>query len=209
MEIEQLKAGYDMGVSFCKQFGLSGKNALDVGAGHCAHSAGFAEFFDKVDCLDITDVRFDSKLLLELTTRTSALKFYKQNAEEMSFKEKYDLVYSLSALEHMQKWKEVIRRMSEAIVKGGKMFIVISPFYYSPLGHHLDPLMIEWEHLTFSLKKFKEEYFKRGGTDYGWKIYAELNKITPGELIEEIEKYCLIEKLTVTNVTIKLLATKQ
>lgn len=209
MEINRLRAGYDMGVSFCKRFNLKGKHALDVGAGHCAHSAGFAEFFDRVDCLDITDVRFDKKPLLELTTRASSLEFYVQNAENMTLKDKYDLVYSLSALEHMSDWRKVIKNMVEVLTDKGKLFIVISPFYYSPLGHHLDPEMGEWEHLTLPLQKFKDEYFKRGGTDYGYKVFGELNKMIPGDLIEEVEKYCDIEKLEVTNITIRLLATKK
>lgn len=194
--MEMIK-GYEMGQMFVRRHGFGGGRALDIGAGHCAHTVAFADVFDSVDALDITGVRFDKDKLLKLSPSASKINFIVGNAEEYC-EGKYDLIYSLSALEHMSDWRRVIKNVSKMT---DKFYLVISPLYYSPLGHHLDPEVGEWEHLLLPEKELRLKV-KEG---LRWKIYEELNRVTAAELLEELQRYFSITYKNISITTMEVL----
>ena len=112
--------------------------------------------------------------------------FFIQDAHLMNhLHQKYDLIYSLSAFEHFEDWRKVMGHVPGLLNKGGRFYLVISPLYYSPFGHHLDPEIEDFEHILFPKKELKEKFKEAGGEDWKWQLYTELNKVTAAELITE------------------------
>ena len=195
MEVTKLIKGYDMGKMFVDRHHFSGKTALDIGAGHCAHTTAFAEKFDRVDAIDIVD-NVQLPELINISASAKKVNFFIQDAHLMNhLHQKYDLIYSLSAFEHFEDWRKVMGHVPELLNKGGRFYLVISPLYYSPFGHHLDPEIDEWEHILFPEPDLREMFKDKGGADWKWKLYTELNKVTAAELITEARELFKISYL--------------
>jgi len=203
----RLKAGYEMGRKFAQRHALSGVSALDIGAGHCAHTTGFADFFDRVDALDQTAERYEPKTLLELSPSAKKIRFLEMDAHDIDRLGQYDLVYSLSAMEHMYDWRQIMKKIPFITKKW--FYLVISPLYYSPLGHHIDPQVDDWDHILLPEDELKTKFFKNGGVDWMWNTYKELNKVTAAELIEEAKKRFDITYLKASITTIEMLCQKK
>jgi len=205
MDAAKLIKGYDMGKMFVDRHHFAGKTALDIGAGHCAHTLAFAEKFDRVDAIDIIDdVQWTD--LKTISSKAEKVNFFLQDAHLINhLHDKYDLIYSLSAFEHFEDWKKVMNHIPNLLNPGGKFYLVISPLYYSQYGHHLDPEMKEWEHILFPEKELKEQFKKRGGVDWKWQLYTELNKATAAELIEEAQKLFKISYLKADITSIEMI----
>lgn len=206
MDIAKLLKGYDMGKMFVDRHNFSGETALDIGAGHCAHTTAFAEKFDRVDAVDTIDnVQWAD--LMKISHKAKNINFIQQDAHLINhLHSKYDLVYSLSAFEHFADWQKVMAHIPNLLEDEGKFYLVISPLYYSPLGHHLDPEIIEWEHILFPEKKLKDRFLKeKKGDDWRWQLYTELNKVTAADLIEEAQSYFKITYLKATISSIEMI----
>jgi len=182
---KKIQAGYDMGKLFVDRHNFKGERALDVGCGHASHTRAFAEKFDRVDAIDITGIRVNSEEL-----KKKKIFFKEMDAHNLDIlgDEKYDLIYSLSALEHMKDWKKVVSLISGRLKPGGKFYLVISPLYYSPLGHHLRPEIGDWEHILLPEVELHKKVKESGCPDWRWQLYKELNKLIASEFLEEVDK---------------------
>lgn len=206
MEIAKLLKGYDMGKMFVDRHHFEGELALDIGAGHCAHTTAFAEKFDRVDAVDIVnDVQWAD--LKKISHKATNINFIQQDAHLINhLHQKYDLVYSLSAFEHLKDWSKVMAHIPNLLEDDGKFYLVISPLYYSSYGHHLDPEIKEWEHILFPEEKLKKMFLEeKEGAEWKWDLYKELNKVTAAELIEEAQSYFKITYLKATITSIEMI----
>ena len=207
MKIKGLLPGYEMGKKFVERHNFQGETALDIGAGHCGHTIAFAEKFDHVDAIDINDIRYQPGELLKISPHAKKIRFIKMDAHDINKLKPYDLVYSLSAMEHMSDLKDILNKLPAITQK--QFYLVISPLFYSPLGHHLDPEIGEWEHLILPEEELKARFFANGGASCRWQIYKELNKVTAAELIEIAKNNFKITFLKVDITTIEMLCEKQ
>ncbi len=205
----KLVKGYEMGKLFVERHKLSGKQALDIGAGYVAHTLAFAEHFDKVDALDITDIRFNKKALRKISPAVDKINFVKMDAHKIdSLNKKYNLIYTLSTFEHLADWKKVMSLIPNLLSKNGLFYLVISPLYYSELGHHLRPFIGDWEHLIIPEKDLKKKLYSKCVkeiADFAWQNYKELNKLTGAGLITEMRKYFNQKYLKIDKRTIEYL----
>ena len=206
--LEHLKLGYAMGKKFVSMHDFKGKRALDVGCGHCAHTLAYAEKFDNVDAIDIEN-GVDRKLLSAISPAEKKIDFMQEDFLVYYFhKDFYDLVFTLSALEHISKWKEALGKMYHILKPGGLLQVVISPLYYSPLGHHLDPEIGEWSHILVPEVKLKKFFFDQGGQQWEWDLYKQLNKITAADFLALVEPNFIEEFLTISITTIHYVGRK-
>jgi len=65
--------------------------------------------------------------------------FFLENIEDLpsEYYEKYDLVFSIAAFEHIQKFPAALEKMYLALKPGGKLFSMFSPIWSAHDGHHL------------------------------------------------------------------------
>ncbi|MDM3859421.1 MAG: glycosyltransferase [Aphanizomenon gracile PMC644.10] len=66
-------------------------------------------------------------------------KFYAGNIEELTVEHynKYDLVFSIAAFEHIHQFPAALEKMFLALKPGGQLFSVFSPIWSAHDGHHL------------------------------------------------------------------------
>ena len=195
-----------MGKMFVERHLLTGKTALDIGCGVGAHDVAFAEKYDKVDAIDLNISKVEPRKLEQISKAAEKITFRKWDAHMIDkMNKKWDLIYTLSTFEHLRDWRKVMKLVPECLVKTGKFYLVISPLYFSPLGHHLDPQIRDWEHLLLPESDLVKKYMENGGSEYGWKNYAELNKVMAKELINEARKDMKIQFLKADITTIEML----
>ena len=65
--------------------------------------------------------------------------FFLENIEELpsQYYKKYDLVFSIAAFEHIQKFPAALEKMYLALKPSGKLFSMFSPIWSAHDGHHL------------------------------------------------------------------------
>lgn len=66
--------------------------------------------------------------------------------------EKYDLIFSLSAFEHIQKFPKALEKMYRALKPSGQLFSMFSPIWSAHDGHHL-PNVIDQQGREFNFYK--------------------------------------------------------
>lgn len=69
------------------------------------------------------------------------------------FEERYELVTSFAAFEHFADPPGMLRALSGLVQKGGYLYLIFGPIYYSTDGHHMyRDIQIPWYHLLFTEK---------------------------------------------------------
>lgn len=197
--VDNITAGYEMGKEFVAMHQFGGKKALDIGCGHGGHTLAYAEVYDEVVGIDLLD-RIYPERLRTLSPVADRIKFMIMDAHDLGQFDGagFDLVYSLSTFEHLRDWRKVLSLIPALLISEGLLHIVISPLYYSPLGHHLKSTIGEWEHLLLPESELKEKFLE-SEEEWYWQIYKGLNKITAAELLES-----LMEHFEMTFLEVKL-----
>ena len=79
---------------------------------------------------------------------------YLDNIENLpsEFYEKYDLIFSIAAFEHIHKFPQALEKMFFALKPGGQLFSMFSPIWSSHNGHHL-PKILDGEGNHFNFNK--------------------------------------------------------
>jgi len=108
--------------------------------------------------------------------------------------QKYDLIYSWSVVEHIDRnvLVETLRMLHDALADNGRIFTQIAPLYYSAYGHHVswkEPFA--WAHLTDESYRFaartRTEATSSPHADSLWSCYETLNRLTAKELKDLFE----------------------
>lgn len=93
----------------------------------------------------------------------------------------FDIVISKDSFEHYRHPEEALAEMKTALRPGGKLFIVFSWPWYSPLGSHMQVFtLLPWVNLLFSeqtVMRVRSRYRNDGATRYE-DVASGLNKMT-------------------------------
>ncbi|MFC1929976.1 class I SAM-dependent methyltransferase [Chloroflexota bacterium] len=180
-------------------FPLAGKRILDFGCGEGTTVLGIALQFSPLSAIGI-DINNEylqcptfAQREIGLSTLPQNLSFQQiESGQVGSFNFKFDLIYSWSVFEHINRRliKQVITSLRESIKETGLLFIQIAPLYYSSDGGHLGFLgMPPWGHLLDQEDNIQSIIFSNGTRPLEylqsvWSCYQSLNKITADELIQ-------------------------
>jgi SAM-dependent methyltransferase len=143
----------------CQQLvGIAGKDVLEVGG-----SLPYGFVFDYLKArtwtsietpdydkslIDIGGINHTGTLLKDCSIQiknfsdgapTEKYTFYHDNIENMpdSLNNRFDLIFSLAAFEHIHKLPQALSKMYDALRLGGKLYTLFSPVWSSFHGHHL------------------------------------------------------------------------
>jgi SAM-dependent methyltransferase len=160
---------------------IANKNVLDYGCGPGWQSVCLARLDTKrVVGIDIGLSRIEH-------AREIAGRFNVAHKTEMhvgwqeSLSGQFDIVISKDSFEHYQNPEIALEEMKKALRPGGKLFIVFSWPWYSPLGSHMQVFtLIPWVNLLFSeqtVMRVRSRYRSDGAIRYE-DVESGLNKMT-------------------------------
>jgi 2-polyprenyl-3-methyl-5-hydroxy-6-metoxy-1,4-benzoquinol methylase len=154
---------------------FTGKRVLDFGCG-LGHDA-------------VEIARHGAKFVVGVDIQESYLASARRLAEasgvsdrccfSISTTEKFDVVMSINAFEHIGDPAAAFRSIRESLVPGGVALIAFGPLWYHPYGGHFFTLF-PWAHLVFtekSLLRWRADYIHDGATRYE-DITGGLNRMT-------------------------------
>ena len=181
--------------------GLGGLRVLDFGCGAGEAAAGVALGHGPAEVLGV-DRAFQAEgcapmleAHLGLTALPSNLRFETVVDGAVAASDgEFDVIYSWSVFEHVERRRleGIVAGMFARLRPGGRLFVQISPLYFSPEGSHLWALGYRnWEHLTAQPSEIRADL---EATDWPesrrnalWNMYLRLNRITAPELLHRLE----------------------
>lgn len=179
--------------------GLKGKRLLDFGCGNGTTACAVAATCEPaaVDGVDINKEHQECASLMRLMLGAElpgTLSFRTLSPGEALEKAKYDVVYSWSVFEHIDRklLGPIIANIRESLVPNGVLFVQVAPLYYSAEGAHLGRYGLHnWEHLSLQLNKLRGHvleatHIPETARKADWGCYETLNKITAEELVAAI-----------------------
>jgi SAM-dependent methyltransferase len=182
------------GLSECPS--MSGKRVLEIGCGEgarcfdtAAHDAAFVVGVDPLE----QSVRRAEQALSTLNPRIrQRVTFFHGHVEELPKEEKFDVILSENALEHVLDVPGLLGEARRRLVPGGRMFIGFGPLYHAPSGDHTwlrsalpgyRYFSWPWGHLLFeglALRKLSKVHGRPVTKTVDWP-YLDLNRHTVDE----------------------------
>ena len=140
---------------------------LDVGCGRGVSTAAFSELGMKVNGIDNNyGNKFESsideqqrKRIRKITSASYNIIFDDIRKCDSLKKNSFDLIYSISCLEHIRKLDKAISEMYRLLNPGGLMMHHLNPIWSENGGHALGTLDSPWLHVVLKEKEF-ERYLK-------------------------------------------------
>lgn len=117
-------------------------SVLDVGSGNGRYSFEIEQYVKKVTSIEPFKDAFQEAVEQKKRIR-SKVKIYNVPIEKFKTREKYDLVLSLTTIEHMPKAKESFAQIFKLMKKGGVLYLT-APNRLWPYEHHYQLLFLSW-----------------------------------------------------------------
>lgn len=169
--LSRLILSYVPMIDFISRMERLPKTIASFGSGSCAHECFLASAIPDatVYCHDISDKYIPKYLRDMVIDGSSKIQFEtigleKDNSE--IFKEKFDFVFSIQTLEHIENYRSFLRLLSQAVRPGGYLYID-APYYHMEDGREdANRLMIERErqwklhehyHIGFSPRRLVQD----------------------------------------------------
>jgi SAM-dependent methyltransferase len=107
--------------------------------------------------------------------------------------EKYDVLLSFDALEHIEDPRAFLRKMTDFIAPGGVAVLAFGPLFHSPFGDHMQDffrLQIPWRGILFSeqaVLRVRRECFRSTDAAKGYReIAGGLNLMRYSEFLKNV-----------------------
>jgi len=180
--------------------GLDGKRIMDFGCGLGTTAASIALTRSPAAVLGV-DINDEHKACLaDLRRHVSVaelppnLAFERVLPGEMPSEGNFDIIYSWSVFEHIDKalYDDVLRKLRDQLAGPGFLFVQIAPLYYSSEGSHLARYgLANWEHLTSQLNHVQKRVFSAEGIsaeekNCDWGCFMTLNKVTVDDVVSAV-----------------------
>jgi SAM-dependent methyltransferase len=158
---------------------------LEVGAGHCLLSGYLATKGYRVSAVEPLGSEFDfmadiqKSVLQHCDARGAQLDVVRMTGEQIAISDRYDLAFSINALEHMRDPLQVIDNMHRSLKPGGTL-LLHCPNYSVPFEPHFNLILVTrskrintwlyrsrishpdiWEELNFIRYKDLRRHFAR------------------------------------------------
>tara|TARA_B100001758_G_C18415598_1_gene619303 strand:+ start:47 stop:916 length:870 start_codon:yes stop_codon:yes gene_type:complete len=175
--------------------GKSNKTYIDVGCGYGGLLIGLAyQGAKRVVGLDIMKRRINaaSEIAKRFSLSDKSL-FLNQSISEYNSSEKFDVLVSTEALEHIDDPGKFIRESSDLIKNDGSIIFIFGDLFHSPFGDHCNGFMripIPWKGAIFNeraILKLREECFRPSDPAMKFQdIEGGLNKMRFSEFINYV-----------------------
>jgi SAM-dependent methyltransferase len=164
---------------------VQGARVLDLGCGHGVLSVDLAQrgAIEVVGLdLDTDAISFASKYVPDaFPFFNDTVRFVSHDIADLAGSERFDLVFSKDAFEHILDLDGVVSHIRRLLKPGGQLILGTSPLYYSAfgdhdlIGHRIPWLTVLPERPLFRFAAWKNRMHWRNAADAG------LNKMTPAK----------------------------
>ncbi len=183
--INEALFGFNHIKEFCKNLDTN-NSVLEIGSGSGILLNLLSENFDDINFEGIEPFGegFSSLTSLNSLSRENGVSIKNIGYEDLSTNYKYDLIFCINVFEHLNNWRNFLKKMSSLLKKNGKL-IVLCPNYGFPYESHFRiPILLNkkitycffkkfirsfenkndcvglWESLNFVKKRDVIDYFK-------------------------------------------------
>lgn len=184
--------------------GLKGKDVLEIGG--CSPVAELQVLSPKSwTCVDLNrnavDAFNDAAAQRQLRHFSATV----QDAATVTNRQRFSVVYSINAFEHIADLATALRGVRESLAPGGVLFTVFGPIWSSDVGHHLsiptergpigmfDGILEPWEHITSTPTKILERIKPSLGPEVSDRVvqyvfnHPDLNRLSESEYMDLLQ----------------------
>ena len=180
------------------------KNVLEIGSGTGLLINYLAENYKQINFEGIEPHKAGHNRFIDTLNQINRVKIYKDEIQNFDPKKKYDLVFSVNVLEHINDWSKYID-VTKDILNDGGLSIVLCPNYEFPYeSHYIIPIIIN---KGITKKLFKNTIMQYEIKNNALGHYDALNFIKKKQLIKYLNmlrvsyefddniKYRMLERL--------------
>jgi SAM-dependent methyltransferase len=126
-------------------FSIDGRECIVLGCGHGQDCDALVN----LGASSVTGVDIDPNI--GINSQSPRTTFLRQSIYETNLDKLFDLVYSVAVFEHLNDLQAAFRVASALCKPGGAVYIISSPLWHSPFGHHNNKIQqLPWIHLFAS-----------------------------------------------------------
>ncbi len=153
--INEALFGFNHIKEFCKNLDTN-NSVLEIGSGSGILLNLLSENFDDINFEGIEPFGegFSSLTSLNSLSRENGVSIKNIGYEDLSTNYKYDLIFCINVFEHLNNWRNFLKKMSSLLKKNGKL-IVLCPNYGFPYESHFRiPILLNKKITYCFFKKF-------------------------------------------------------
>ena len=195
IRLEESKFGIEMVSPFLNKL-KPNSNILEIGSGPCLLLSKITENHPKLNINGIEPIGegfelFDMILKI-LKRKQKKINLFKGKFEDYDEKKKFDLIFSINVLEHVENWSAYFDFLKKFLSRNGTA-LIYCPNYGFPYDCHFRIPMLINKKITYKLFKNRiEKYEKRNNCMGLWKSINCVN-------YKQIKNYCSKINLNVLN----------
>ena len=192
--ISEANCGFYQIKNFCEKL-VEGQNILEIGSGSGILLSILSIKYKNLsfEGLEPFNDGFCSLKKLNNVTKKGRVKIHNLNYENFSTSKKYDLIFCINVIEHINGWKHFIDKAYELLKKDGKL-IILCPNYNFPYESHFSIPIVMNKDITYKIfKDYILRFEKKNDYNGLWK---SLNFIKKSDLIFYLNKLKQNKKIT-------------
>ena len=188
--INEALFGFNHIKEFCKNLDTN-NSVLEIGSGSGILLNLLSENFDDINFEGIEPFGegFSSLTSLNSLSRENGVSIKNIGYEDLSTNYKYDLIFCINVFEHLNNWRNFLKKMSSLLKKNGKL-IVLCPNYGFPYESHFRiPVLLNKKITYYFFKKFIRRFENKNDCRGLWE---SLNFVKKRDVIDYLKDsiYC-------------------
>ena len=195
--INEALFGFNHIKDFCKNLDRN-NSVLEIGSGSGILLNLLSENFDDINFEGIEPFGegFSSLTSLNSLSRENGVSIKNIGYEDLSTNYKYDLIFCINVFEHLNNWRNFLKKMSSLLKKNGKL-IVLCPNYGFPYESHFRiPVIFNKKITFFFFKKFIRSFENKNDCLGLWE---SLNFVKKRQVIDHIKESNHIRNLEIND----------
>ena len=183
--INEALFGFNHIKEFCKNLDTN-NSVLEIGSGSGILLNLLSENFDDINFEGIEPFGegFSSLTSLNSLSRENGVSIKNIGYEDLSTNYKYDLIFCINVFEHLNNWRNFLKKMSSLLKKNGKL-IVLCPNYGFPYESHFRiPVLLNKKITYYFFKKFIRRFENKNDCSGLWE---SLNFVKKRDVIDYLK----------------------
>ena len=183
--INEALFGFNHIKEFCENLDTN-NSVLEIGSGSGILLNLLSENFDDINFEGIEPFGegFSSLISLNSLSRENGVSIKNIGYEDLSTNYKYDLIFCINVFEHLNNWRNFLKKMSSLLKKNGKL-IVLCPNYGFPYESHFRiPVLLNKKITYCFFKKFIRRFENKNDCRGLWE---SLNFVKKRDVIDYLK----------------------